>query len=85
MNPELVILSGRGALAGKVFQAPIQQALNKDCIPRLAANTSVESSTLGHEAELIGSAALVMESLVRENKKSPDKEGRRKTIFQEPG
>ncbi|MGZ8552641.1 MAG: ROK family protein, partial [Chitinophagaceae bacterium] len=67
VNPESVILSGRGALAGKVLQAPIQQALNKDCIPRLAANTVVEVSTLGYESELIGSAALVMENRVKEN------------------
>lgn len=73
MNPESVILSGRGALAGKVLQAPIQQALNKDCIPRLAANTVVEVSTLGYEAELIGSAALVMENRVRENARLMEK------------
>lgn len=69
VNPELVILSGRGALAGKVWQAPIQQALNKHCIPRLAASTVVEVSTLGYEAELIGSAALVMENMIKENRK----------------
>ncbi len=69
VNPELVILSGRGALAGKVWQAPIQQALNEHCIPRLAANTSMEVSTLGYEAELIGSAALVMDNMIRENRK----------------
>ena len=73
INPESVILSGRGALAGKVLQAPIQHALNKDCIPRLAANTVVEVSTLGYEAELIGSAALVMENRVRENSKTGEK------------
>ncbi len=66
MNPEAVILSGRGALAGKVWQAPIQQALNEHCIPRLSANTVVEISDLGHDAELIGSAALVMENRVKE-------------------
>jgi len=61
LNPEAVILSGRGTLAGKVWQAPIQQAMNEHCIPRLAVNTSVAISTLGYDAELIGSAALVME------------------------
>jgi predicted NBD/HSP70 family sugar kinase len=70
INPESIILSGRGALAGKVWQAPIQQALNEHCIPRLAANTSVEVSTLGYQAELIGSAALVMESRAKENPKT---------------
>ncbi len=74
INPESVILSGRGALAGKVLQAPIQQALNEHCIPRLASNTIVEVSTLGYDAELIGSAALVMESRVREHSGLVEKE-----------
>jgi len=62
LNPETIILSGRGSLAGKIWKAPIQQALNEHCIPRLAANTEVELSSLGYDAELIGSAALVMEN-----------------------
>ncbi len=78
VNPELVILSGRGALAGKILQAPIQQALVKHCIPRLAANTVVEVSTLGYQSELIGSAALVMENIVKEHPKLVEKEKVRK-------
>lgn len=70
LNPESVVLSGRGALAGRVLQTPIQQALNEHCIPRLAANTTVEVSTLGYRAELIGSAALVMESRMKEQLKN---------------
>lgn len=66
MNPELIILSGRGSKAGKIWQAPIQQALNEHSIPRLAANTIIEVSNLGYEAELIGAAALVMEHYDRE-------------------
>lgn len=62
LNPELIILSGRGSAAGKVWQAPIQQALNELCIPRLSINTAIEMSALGHDAELIGAAALVMEN-----------------------
>ncbi|HVU97960.1 MAG TPA: ROK family protein [Puia sp.] len=61
LNPETIVLSGRGATAGKIWQAPIQQALNEHCIPRLAANTQIEISTLGNDAELIGAAALVVE------------------------
>lgn len=61
LNPGIVVLSGRGAMAGKIWQAPIQQALNEHCIPRLAVNTEIRLSTLGYEAELIGGAALVME------------------------
>lgn len=71
INPETIILSGRGSLAGKLWQAPIQQALNEHCIPRLAANTDIEISKLGHEAELIGAAALVMENYEKDlNKKN---------------
>jgi len=61
LNPEVIILSGRGASAGRVWQAPIQQAINEHCIPRLAEKTSIEISSLSHHAELIGAAALVME------------------------
>lgn len=61
-NPELIVLSGRGSLAGRIWQAPIQQALNEHCIPRLASNTVMEISALGYQAELIGAAALVMEN-----------------------
>jgi predicted NBD/HSP70 family sugar kinase len=62
LNPETVVLGGRGAMAGKIWQAPVQQALNEHCIPRLAAGMTIETSTLGFEAELIGAAALVMDN-----------------------
>lgn len=65
LNPELVILSGRGSLAGKIWQAPMQQALNEHCIPRLSGNTQIEVSALGYSAELTGAAALVMENYER--------------------
>lgn len=76
VNPESVILSGRGTLAGKVWQAPIQQALNELCIPRLAANTTIAISSLGYQAELIGSAALVMENQVKPIVKASGKPGK---------
>jgi predicted NBD/HSP70 family sugar kinase len=61
LNPEVVVLSGRGSTAGKIWQAPIQQALNEHCIPRLCANTEIKISEFGYHAELIGAAVLVME------------------------
>jgi predicted NBD/HSP70 family sugar kinase len=82
MNPESIILSGRGAAAGKMLQTPIQQALNKDCIPRLSANTVIEISTLGHDAELIGAAALVMDSRVKENGLKTGKEKQKKKALE---
>lgn len=61
LNPELIVLSGRGSVAGKLWLTPIQQAVNEHCIPKIAENTEIEISSLGYQAELIGAAALVME------------------------
>jgi predicted NBD/HSP70 family sugar kinase len=61
LNPELIVLSGRGSVAGKIWKTPIQQAINEHCIPKISENTRIEISSLGYEAELIGAAALVME------------------------
>lgn len=62
IDPQTIILSGRGALVGNMLLAPIQNSLNKYCIPRLSANTEFTISEFGKEAELIGAAALVMEN-----------------------
>lgn len=67
INPKAIILSGRGVKVGKLLMAPIQQALNKYCIPRLAVETQIYISELGFDAELIGSAILVMESIYNED------------------
>jgi predicted NBD/HSP70 family sugar kinase len=61
VNPELIILGGRGTEVGKIMIAPIQQALNQYCIPRLSEHTGVKVSQLGHDAGLLAAAALVME------------------------
>jgi predicted NBD/HSP70 family sugar kinase len=61
LNPSLIVLSGRGAIAGKIWQAPIQQALNEHCIPILARNARIKISDLNNRAELIGAASLVIE------------------------
>jgi glucokinase-like ROK family protein len=62
-NPELIILSGRGAQAGKLLLAPIQQAINENCIPRLAENTQVLASSQSASAAVTGAAALVMDNI----------------------
>ncbi|WP_354359378.1 ROK family protein [Pedobacter sp. UYP30] len=62
INPRAIVLSGRGAKVGKLLLAPIQQALNKYCIPRLAEDTEIYISDIGFDAELIGAAILVMEN-----------------------
>jgi glucokinase-like ROK family protein len=67
LNPKEIILSGRGSLAGRIWQAPIQQAINEHCIPKLAMHTVIQTSTLGYQAELIGAASLVMDNYEKEH------------------
>jgi predicted NBD/HSP70 family sugar kinase len=61
INPELIVLSGRGSIAGKLWLTPVQQAINEHCIPNLSQDIKTDISSLGYQAELIGAAALVME------------------------
>ncbi|WP_290798705.1 ROK family protein [Flavihumibacter sp. UBA7668] len=63
MNPEQIVFSGRGSIAGRLLLPPIQQALNRYCIPRLAAYTQLTISDLNKDAEILGAAALVVEQL----------------------
>ncbi|WP_184544719.1 ROK family protein [Mucilaginibacter sp. FT3.2] len=62
MNPQLIVLSGRGSIAGKILMAPIQQAINEFCIPWLAEQTEIQVSKLASESELLGAATLVIEN-----------------------
>ncbi|HEX5024469.1 MAG TPA: ROK family protein [Agriterribacter sp.] len=68
VNPELIVLSGRGIHAGRLLMAPIEQALNRFCIPRLVEHTRVKTSALGTNASLKGAAALVVDHLQEEKK-----------------
>jgi glucokinase-like ROK family protein len=68
MNPQAIVLSGRGAKVGKILLAPIQQALHKYCIPRLSGGTELLISELGFDAELVGATVLVMENFDKELK-----------------
>ncbi|HWW40170.1 ROK family protein, partial [Pedobacter sp.] len=61
MNPECIVLSGRGAIAGKILLPPIQQAINEFCIPRIANKTTIVVSDLAADAELLAAASLVIE------------------------
>ncbi|WP_236973922.1 ROK family protein [Membranihabitans maritimus] len=62
MNPELIILSGIGAQVGRLWEAPMQQAINEHCIPKLSENTQLVVSDLKDRAALIGAASLVMDN-----------------------
>lgn len=73
MNPELVVISGIGSIAGKVWVAPMQQAVNEHCIPKISEHTEIKISSLGYNAELIGATALIMDNYERLPKLSTEK------------
>jgi len=62
MNPGAVVLSGKGSVVGNLWMAPIQQAINEHCIPRLTRLTDFYVSDLNSKAQLIGGAALMVEN-----------------------
>ncbi|RZK41938.1 MAG: ROK family protein [Pedobacter sp.] len=66
MNPKTIVLSGRSVKVAKLMRSPIQQALNKYCIPRLIEDTEIKISELGFDAELIGASILVMQNFGKE-------------------
>ncbi len=70
MNPGAIVLSGKGSIVGKLWLAPIQQAINEHCIPMLTQHTEFIISNLNTRAQLIGGAALVVENF---GKKLEDK------------
>jgi len=61
LNPQCIVLSGRGARAGKMLLPSIQQAINEFCIPRIAEQTTIKLSNLAHDAELLAAASLMVE------------------------
>lgn len=62
-NPGLIVLSGFGSAPGRFLWASVQQAINEGSIAKLAEDTEIKISELGESAELIGSAALVIERI----------------------
>ena len=62
LNPKCIVLSGRGARAGKMLLPAIQQAINEFCIPRIADQTTIVLSNLADNAELLAAASLVVEN-----------------------
>ncbi|MES3017480.1 MAG: ROK family protein [Bacteroidota bacterium] len=63
LNPKCIVLSGRGAKAGKMLLPAIQQAINEFCIPRIADQTTITLSNLADNAELLAAASLVIENI----------------------
>ncbi|MEO2061908.1 MAG: ROK family protein [Christiangramia sp.] len=63
LNPELIILGGKIAEAKEYISFPIQQAINEYCMEQLREHTEVALSTLGADADILGSVAVVMDNI----------------------
>ncbi|QCR22266.1 ROK family transcriptional regulator [Pontibacter sp. SGAir0037] len=65
-NPELIILGGKIAEAKQYITTPIQQAINTYCMAQLREKTTIALSGLGQDAGILGSVAVVMENIFRD-------------------
>ncbi len=63
LNPEVIVLSGELARAQHYLTVPVQQAINTYSMAQLNRNTTIELSTLGSEAKILGAVTTVMENL----------------------
>lgn len=63
-NPETIVLGGKLSKANQFIMIPIQQALNKYCIPRLQDNTEIVISNLNGKSGLLGAVSLAMEKIL---------------------
>jgi glucokinase-like ROK family protein len=68
-NPELIILGGNMAKANQFLTIPIQQALNKYCIPFIQDNTRILVSKHEENGGLLGAVAMVFDKIFVQNDK----------------
>jgi len=59
LNPEMIVIGGGVAQAGKILFDPMIEAFNKAVLPRVAENTSIVPAKLGNQAGVTGAAWLI--------------------------
>lgn len=64
LNPNKIIISGRGAEIGHILAPHIQVAINEYSIPKIAKKTTLDISTLHKRAQQMGTSALVIEKYI---------------------
>lgn len=65
-NPEIIIVDGVLAKAGRFFINPIEQAINKYCLVDFKNDLSIQVSELGDRSKLLGTLSFVMECILEE-------------------
>lgn len=63
-NPELIIVDGVLAKAGRFITEPLEQAIEQYCLNEFRNNLSIEISELGVMAKLFGTQAHLMENVL---------------------
>lgn len=63
-NPELIIVNGVLAKAERAIIRPIEQAIDKYCLPNYRDNLTIELSQLGEMAKFYGTQAYVIQNLL---------------------
>lgn len=66
LSPELVILGGGVSNAGNLLMAPLMEEFNRHTMEAIRDGISVEVSSLGIDAGVIGAAALALDTFVFE-------------------
>ncbi|WP_343563380.1 ROK family protein [Sphingobacterium sp.] len=64
LNPDKIVISGRGAEIGDILAPHIQVAINEYSIPKIAKKTTLSISSLHKKAQQIGTSALVIEKYI---------------------
>lgn len=64
LNPNKIIISGRGAEIGHILAPHIQVAINEYSIPKISKKTTLGISTLHKRAQQMGTTALVVEKYI---------------------
>lgn len=66
LNPEVIVLSGPLSKAKQYVLSPIQQSLNRFCLEKMSANTSIVVSDLGEQSALLGTSEMVFQKVFSE-------------------
>ena len=62
LNPETIVISGRGAMFGDVLLPQIQSSIQEYCIPRLAKYTTIQISTIKN-IQLLASTCIAVQHM----------------------
>ncbi len=65
-NPELIVLNGALAKAGKYILMPIQQALNQYCLENISHHVKIEISEMGEQSGLKGTSVMTFQKIFRD-------------------